>query len=162
MKEKLTRLVLFDPTLNRSELLTKIGCPPKAADFYSIRFNGRIFTNRCPPNLAKQLKDTIKPEALDMWKFEDKAGVLYQYVLSKLAKQYGFSTVSFNRKGNVKWIQVTSEVKEYMDHEKKVQLLGQHLAREGINTKPTICSQTSDDFVCPAEEDWLKTIKAKK
>lgn len=162
MKEKLTRLVIFDPKLSRTELLTKIGFPPHQANFFSIRFNNRTITNRCPPSLTDELKATIKPNASDKWKFEQGAGVLYQYVLSKLAKSYGFSSVSFNRRGMVKWIQITSEVKDYLDHEKKVELFAKRLAKQGIVTIPKVCSQVSDDFVCPDEKDWFKTIHAEK
>jgi len=158
LKEKTTKLLIMNPKLTREELQNHMGCPPVKADFYTVAFDRRVITNRCPPEIADELSSTIKADSIHRWKFQRSGGLLYKEALSKLAKELGVTEIVLDGRKIPKWIQVTSRQTAYLEHDKKIMLLAQRLRRKEIIAFPSSCSETSDTCEVPPKEHFLKAI----
>lgn len=160
MKEKTTVLLIMNPKMTREKLQNHMGCPPIKADFYTVSFDDRVITNRCPPKIADEITATIKADHIDRWKFERSGGLLYKSALRKMAKDLGVDQIEVDRSNIPRWIRVTSKQTKYLEHDKKILLLGQRLRRENIIVYPSSCSETTDICEVPPKNVFLKSIGA--
>ena len=158
MREKTTTAIIVSPTLTREELQNKMGCPPEKADFFTISFDERVFTNRCPPELADAIVKTIKTDCLKRWRFENNGGLLYKKPLSKLATELGLTKIRIDPKRIPTWIEVKSPQDKYLAHDKRFSRFQQRLNRKGILIVALECNESTDQCEIPTVNEQLKSL----
>jgi len=145
---KTTTLIIQNPQLTREELQSKIGAPPnEKQDVYTIKFDKVTLTNRCPEKLVDNIQASIRSEHVHRWKFERKGGRLYKPPLKSLAKKFGLIEITIDSSPIPKWVKLSSKVKEYRDHDAKINFFAKHLKDTAKTvTFPSSCLESA---TCP-------------